>query len=184
MMERYIQRIRDQIKEDLIIPTLYLTNSWETKNITRYSLYVKYPYPLFLMKPIYRMFRDAFLERDIDPDEKLKFQSKKKDRLEIKETKLNTIKGPIKDVKGHSVVARWKEHGFTVQVHPREIAISLYKNVELIEDPTSFVFNMLKKMNYPYYVIRFMVEIDKINSLIITIGKVEMKNALGWQIFL
>lgn len=187
-LQNRINVLQNKLNEELLIPKVFITNRWNASGVINISTYVARPYPLFRIRPLYHTFYDAFMKNGIDPDGKIRTSPAKKQRkrLEIITTYLQKsiivtgLRNP--KIPMHCVVVRWKERGITLRYYNRHALIHLLKHFHLEDKPEDFMFNILKNLNYPMYVIREALIKGKEGKMEKMIKEIEFNNVRGWKI--
>ena len=190
--DRYFQKIRSKVDVNLLIPKVFLEKEWTVRNTKNYAFYVSRPYPIFFIDALYDMFRDAFIKKGINPDGNIltsgspRHMPTPKKRI-VKETQhfapswaSETVKNPKMSWK--RLVIRWKENGVTMEYYNRCARLYMFKNGELNEKPSEFMFNILKNLNYPIYVVRDAVKKGLVWKLIKILNIIQINNLRGWRI--
>jgi len=191
-LEEYSRRIINTLDVDLLIPKVFLEKEWTIRNTKNYAFYITRPYPIFFIDALYDMFRDAFIKKGINPDGDIltsgspRHMPTKKKRV-IKEKKKFTptwAGGNVKNPKmfWKHLVVRWKENSVTLEYWNRSAKLYMFKDGELSEKPSDFMYNILKNLNYPMYAVKDAIRKKLVKKLVKIINIIKVNNLRGWRI--
>lgn len=191
-IEKYSQKIYEALDTDLLIPTVFLEKEWTIRNTKNYSFYVSKPYPIYFIDALYEMFKDSFTKSEIDPNGTIltsgspRHMPTPKKRLMIQKRRVNPqwAGGSVKNPKmvWKRLVVRWKENSVTLEYWNRGSKLYLFKDGELDENPSQFMYNILKHLNYPFYVVKDAVRKGIAQNLVRIINIIKTNNIRGWRI--
>jgi hypothetical protein len=185
---REVEELARSLRADLVLPELDVVNSWTLRGVRIHYLYVRHPVPLFFLEPLHALFRDLLVEHGVDPAASVEVgdqgASERKRVLSISTYEMRRNFGGGCKVPVRYLQFRWKEKGISLNFWTRGSRISLFKGFKLGEDPEAFIGGLLRKRDYPRYVVEDALRKGEVTILAAVLKKVQEGRERGWPLVL